>query len=337
LLESAPQLAAASRANLAAALIAGGRRPDAVELLNTAPLDRTVTDSPETDGCLNTATRDAAALLCAWLDADPRHPSVPERVAQLEAHARDGRWNTTQDNAMALLALGKYCRIRPAFPAQSTGTVAWVEAGDAHAWTANARTVTLDRAWQFQPRDCRAVAITNHGPGPLYFHWRSEGVPADGQVEEADRGMEVRRTLLDADGRPLDAERVEQGQLVVVDISIRAPGTVLRNVVVDDLLPAGLEVENARLDTAQVIPWARNVPALAVRHVDVRDDRVLLFVREVEGRRSFRYAARAVTPGEYVCPPVQAECMYDPNVRSVHGRHRLLVVAMEPDPVPKAP
>jgi uncharacterized protein YfaS (alpha-2-macroglobulin family) len=44
---------------------------------------------------------------------------------------------------------------------------------------------------------------------------------------------------------------------------------------------------------------------------------VLLFTKPVSGTSTFYYLARAVTPGRFTVPPISAECMYDPEVRSV--------------------
>jgi hypothetical protein len=45
---------------------------------------------------------------------DPQHAAVPQLVHLLEQRQRDGHWGTTQDNALALLALGKYAQRMPA-------------------------------------------------------------------------------------------------------------------------------------------------------------------------------------------------------------------------------
>jgi uncharacterized protein YfaS (alpha-2-macroglobulin family) len=51
----------------------------------------------------------------------------------------------------------------------------------------------------------------------------------------------------------------------------------------------------------------------------VRDDRLLLFTGYLNGRGTFYYAARAVTPGTFTYPPVTVACMYEPEIRSVSG------------------
>ncbi|MCL4694625.1 MAG: hypothetical protein KJ060_19200, partial [Candidatus Hydrogenedentes bacterium] len=53
-------------------------------------------------------------------------------------------------------------------------------------------------------------------------------------------------------------------------------------------------------------------------HLEIRDDRLVVAFDELDrGTHKFYYIARAVTPGTYQYPAVEAECMYD---ASVHGR-----------------
>ncbi len=98
--------------------------------------------------------------------------------------------------------------------------------------------------------------------------------------------------------------------------------------VVEDLLPAGLEVENARLATAakdhdDAAP--ADVPAFG-DVTDVRDDRVVIVGRiDGTGRCRATYLARAVTPGVYVAPPARAEAMYDLNTNATTAAGTLVV------------
>ena len=103
----------------------------------------------------------------------------------------------------------------------------------------------------------------------------------------------------------------------------------LANVVLDDLLPAGLEVENARLatasHTAEPATTDGQPPAFA-DVTDVRDDRVII-VGHIGGTGHARaaYLTRAVTPGTYVAPPARAEAMYDLNTNGSSAAGTLTV------------
>jgi len=88
-----------------------------------------------------------------------------------------------------------------------------------------------------------------------------------------------------------------------------------KNVIVADLLPAGFEIENPRLD-ADVLAGQKLEGAATPAYLEIRDDRLVVAFDALEaGTHHFYYLVRAVTPGSFQYPPVHAECMYDPAVR----------------------
>jgi hypothetical protein len=85
----------------------------------------------------------------------------------------------------------------------------------------------------------------------------------------------------------------------------------LKNVVVEALLPAGLEVENPRLNTA-TIPGTELAAATRPDNLDIRDDGVIFAFDSLPSDTfHFYFVVHAVTPGKYVLPAAFAECMYD--------------------------
>ena len=101
------------------------------------------------------------------------------------------------------------------------------------------------------------------------------------------------------------------------------------NVAVEDPLPAGFEAINAQLAsssaneidaaaTADVNQNQAHIPSAyeaGVNHVELRDDRVLLFAQSFEpGTFVYSYLVRATSPGSFVVPPTQAEEMYRPEI-----------------------
>lgn len=113
------------------------------------------------------------------------------------------------------------------------------------------------------------------------------------------------------------------GEDVIVKWTILASET-LENVVITDLLPAGLEVENPRIGGNSVRGEDKDL--LQAEYVSLRDDRVLGFFSVPGSKRCvYFYSARAVTRGEFVLPPITAEAMYLPEVRSLHGAGRVVV------------
>jgi uncharacterized protein YfaS (alpha-2-macroglobulin family) len=114
---------------------------------------------------------------------------------------------------------------------------------------------------------------------------------------------------------------------VKVELTVES-AAALENVVIEDLLPAGLEIENPRLvtqapahrDGADEPGAAGGPPRFDDRRLDVRDDRLILVGHlSAKGAARYVYTSRAVAPGAFVVPPVRGECMYDAGTSSISG------------------
>lgn len=308
-----------TRAYLAAALIAAGKRREGAAVLGSVATDAAVRTARQAGGSLRSGVKEDAVLLTAWLEADPENAAIPGLVRRLELGREDGRWTTTQENAAALMALGKYCRLLAGDRKTIAGRVAW------QGLKPRAFSGCNEHHASFWSLSGGRLELTNSGAGPIYYYWKSEGVPADGKLPEEDRGLRVRRAFLDLAGKPLDPEKLSQGELVVVGVTLDAGAEQLANIVVEDLLPAGLEIENVNLKTSEAVGWCKTNETLRLLHADIRDDRMVAFPAPFSGRQSYFYAARAVTPGEFSLPAVLASGMYDPSVRSAHGGGKITV------------
>ena len=63
--------------------------------------------------------------------------------------------------------------------------------------------------------------------------------------------------------------------------------------------------------------WIKN--AATPTSLDVRDDRINMFVDMNSNRQVYYYAVRAVTPGVYRMGPVSADAMYNGEYHSYNG------------------
>jgi len=320
--EEGAQLKIDSRARVAGALALADRHPEAFRILGLSEKDDPYT--ADIGGCLNSHASDIAVLLTALLDVNPSDIRVPVLAEDLMDTQINGRWSTTRDNAVALMALGKYARLRESRDTTVEAELSWNDGVESRA-IGKTEEISVRPEFSGPPE----ITITNAGPGPLYCYLKSSGVPI-GELElEKDSLLEVRRRLLNEEGEPLVGTEIRQGQLIVVEISVNTLGKRLDNLVIEDLLPAGLELENANLKTSQAVTWVKNDSPMPVRHVDQRDDRIVFFPGAFAGTKKVFYAARAVTTGQYIHPAVSASCMYAPAIKSVHGSGSLTVVADE--------
>jgi len=267
---------------------------------------------------LDSDVRDAALLLAAWIEVNPQHEAVTRLAQHLRDCQRDGHWGNTQDNALALLAFGKLARHLPAAEQPFAGTLALPD-GSVRAFSG-----TNDVAWSLGPGRGGAVTVKNDGPGTLYLLIRHEGVSAtpEGALEQ---GVSIRREFLDPEGEPIDPAELPQGELIVVRFTVDTKGRRLDQLVIEDLLPAGWEIENAHLATSQQCDWI-NQKEEGDSHRDVRDDRMLVFTGPIRDTARFHYAVRAVTPGLYALPPVTVSGMYEPEIRGVAAGGQVRVI-----------
>jgi uncharacterized protein YfaS (alpha-2-macroglobulin family) len=60
-------------------------------------------------------------------------------------------------------------------------------------------------------------------------------------------------------------------------------------------------------------------------HTDIRDDRIHFFTN-LNGRQTFYYTVRAVSPGTFTIGPASADAMYNGEYHSYHGAGTIKIV-----------
>ncbi len=265
----------------------------------------------------HSATRANASILYVLADVAPDHALVPVLMQELLNRRHLNRWYTTQENAWVLLALGRlYSQTEEP---DYHGTVEIN--GDDHSVT----TETFTHRWAEMSDE--TIEINLDGQGQAYYYWEARGIPTGRETEVVNEGIEIRRTLYTASGGPVSYDNIRQGDLVVVELRMKTQERVVRNVVVDDMLPAGLEIENPRLESRDRPDWIRHT-SMTPDYLDIRDDRLLLYTNLYPGEEQrFYYIVRAVTAGRFTLPPVTAECMYNPALRASNSAGFVQIVA----------
>ncbi|MFH1913648.1 MAG: MG2 domain-containing protein [Pseudomonadota bacterium] len=268
-------------------------------------------------GGMGSGLRDAALMLLALAEAAPSDPLVPELAADVARRMTAPDWGTTQENGLAFAALGR--TLAGIDPAPLTGRLA---AGDWTADFADAASVTLDT----DVADAPLTADLGAHNATVYWSVVTRGVPLPESLAPVSQGLEIRRTFLDRTGAIVDMTSLPQGALVIMKTEVRSVIGGVENVAVQCLLPAGLEVENPRLETTETAPLARDDELPLSGHQDLRDDRVLFFTDLPRpGWHAGYTQLRAVTPGSFALPPVQAEAMYDPDITASDAPGRMAV------------
>ncbi|MGE4441834.1 MAG: alpha-2-macroglobulin [Desulfomicrobium sp.] len=262
----------------------------------------------ESGGNLGSGLRDRALIALILLKNVPDDPRLPELMTRLGAELGGNAWHSTQETSLAFMAMGKYLStLDDARP--FSGTLAWPEGAQ-----------IFDETKLFTREDIRTAGALTLEKSPadraVFATVLTSATPkAESHVPQS-RGLEIEQTLLRENGLPLEGDSVRQGDLVIMRTRVRSTTGPIDNVVVQSLLPAGLEVENPRLATTERLDWMEEEAQLE-GHQDLRDDRILVFTNlDGNGWKTRHSVLRAVTPGRFTLPPAQAEAMYHPGLRA---------------------
>lgn len=305
-----------ARFYLAAALMTMNDKHGVSEILGVGLADKIIERNTGDD--LNSYVKTNSLALSMYMDIDPENPIVPTLVKRLKGAMKNGSWGTTQDNAAALLGLGKYIRYLNTQDTDYQGSI--VLDKNIVAQFDSTKTVEFKNI-DFGAKD---LELSAQGKGNIYYYWSSVGVPLSGKIEEKDKGIKIRRSLLTREGKDISLDKIVQGEIIVVDLTIQAD-VAYKNVIVEDLLPACFEIENPRIATSEKVDWMTK-DNFAPDQIDVRDDRLLLFTDLPSIQIiHYRYVVRAVTKGKFALPAISASCMYDPSIASASGQGNIEV------------
>jgi uncharacterized protein YfaS (alpha-2-macroglobulin family) len=318
-----------SLVHLGLALHLQGDQPRGMETLSRAfanPPRR-----PRWLGDYGSNLRDRALALALLRQHDVRVAGIDSELLGLARSLGGGsegsrRYFTTQEQ-LALFRLGRQLRRDGADPVGGRLRIGG-DSEDIAATAMFARTFgddALSAGVQFDPA----------GSGSLYVVRESVGVPRSPPAA-ADDGVSIRRDWFTTSGDAFTGNTVREGESLVVRLTIEARERS-DDLLVVDYLPGGLEAENLNLVDRRLLeslvidgmPMNERY-GVDIRNEEYRDDRYVAALRMWQGQTAqLYYLVRAVSPGEYVVPPPQAEDMYRPDIRSV-GQSRPQRITVTP-------
>jgi uncharacterized protein YfaS (alpha-2-macroglobulin family) len=262
-----------------------------------------------TGGCFDSDIRANAIMLNVLLEVEPASKQIPSIVKYLTQNA--DRTYSTQETSFAFLALGKAASLN----ADANVTVDILTDGKIiNKFSGKDLTVTDDKL------NAANITLKASGKGEVYYFWSAEGVKTNEKVKEEDSYMQIRRSFYSyKTGRLIPDFRFYQGELIVCKIELTGYDRNAENIVITDLIPAGFEIENPRLNPATELKWIPKNPMI-VQFMDIRDDRLLLFTDLKRNQTNdFYYLLRVVNQGTYQLPVIGAEAMYDQEYHSYNG------------------
>ncbi len=169
------------------------------------------------------------------------------------------------------------------------------------------------------------MRLTNTTDLPTDITLTAIGVP---EVAEpaGGYGYSIERSYYTMEGQLITGP-VTIGDRLVVVLTVRPAEKTGARLMIDDPLPAGLEIDNPNLlrsGDVRALDWLDTNTA---RHTEFRSDRFLAAVDwRSENSLRLAYVVRAVSPGDFHHPAALVEDMYRPQYRAYTDTKRLIVV-----------
>lgn len=288
--------------------------------------------SEELQLLMHSSSRTDAILLLVLLELDPQNDLIPKVTRGLLDARVNGRWDTTQANSYAVWALSRYFKVYESAPTAFTAQLflGKTQVGESRFADKSLREELLEVPMAFlQEKHPKELTIGKTGTGRFYYRVGLKYAPKDSKLAALDQGFTVTRKYESGTGDKDDVRRNADGSWEIragayVRVSLQVVVQDRRfYVVVDDALPAGLELVNSAYKTSAQTPSARDpegegwggYPSWRFNHRELRDERSLHFADELTpGTYQLSVLARATVRGTFVVPPTRAEEMYHPEV-----------------------
>ena len=220
-------------------------------------------------------------------------------------------WHSTQGTAWGLLAMAAYYEGAgdPDAPLAYRYSLADGSAASPAGGVVQ-RGATSAIALPAPDRVAQTLTFENTGTRRAYARLVTAGTPSTTQSRDAASNLAMSVEYTDLGGRPLDPQRLPQGQDFLARVTVRHPGRLpdYTDLALTQIFPSGWEIRNRRLEGAPDLN-----PGLD--YEDIRDDRVLSYFDLAAGKsQTVLVTLNAAYPGRFYLPDRVCEAMYDNEV-----------------------
>lgn len=248
------------------------------------------------------------AIIVNSLAAMGRFGQAEPLVAEISSALTSDHWHSTQSVAWALLAMSRYAGNASTGKAFSFDRAVGDESP---AHVASAKPVYRSSLKDF-PDQGGDVTLANTSERTLYASITTRGIPKAGSEEASSKGIGLRLRFADANGDPVDINRLAQGTDFIAEISIlNQSERDISNLALNFAIPSGWELLHAQYTGQGETP-----PALDYQ--DVRDDRVLSYLGLKAGKGvTLKFQLNAAYLGRFYLPATLVEAMYDAGTHAL--------------------
>ncbi len=302
-----------------------------------------------------TNVKTTAIALQAFTRIRPESPLIPKIIKRIIGARVDGHWSTTQETSIALASLTEYLKSTGEAQASYKARIA-LNGPDIETYTVDPKNILDQKTITKLLSDLKiggdgnSVVFAKDGTGRLYYDLVLKYVLPAEKIQPRSEGFVIQRSYY----RMSDEKMLTPVTNAKPGENLRAKLTVIvpedrTAVAVEAPVPAGMEIVNFELDTADktltygyekgqlVLPpctpfFGSGVDAGQCvtadgasdgyymgyagnwTHKEVRDDRLALFAdRLPKGVYQYNYFVQVTTVGSFINPPAVVSEMYFPE------------------------
>ena len=280
--------------------------------------------------CYQNETVQYAAILSALVSVNPKDEMVDRLIHTLLSKQANGRWQNTITTASVLDSIYTYIQKRDLDSTNYT-TSAMINGRQVmkesfNGVAAKPKTIKLPFEDEFISSLARDKAIPivfeKDGSGYLFYTVEMKYALPDEAQAARDEGLKITYEITDFDtGELINVSKdtcdlkLESGKLYRAKIFVETTRT-RQFVALRAPIPSGAEILDSTLvTTGSAGKITTNGSRSWMSHKNVTDNELQFFWDDMRsGRYSVDFTFRAVRRGIYPTPPVQGECMYEPEV-----------------------
>lgn len=292
----------------------------------------------------DTDTRTTALVLQMLSRTNPDNPLVPKILRYMLMEKKDGRYQSTQETAVSLMALIDYLKSSHELEPAYTGNVALNGLEKLNkAYTrkniGDHDTVKISLKDLLPDNQDNEITFDRSGMGKMYFDMTLKYYLPTEKIKAREEGIIVKHEYFNTEDKKFEhpVNTVKVGENLKAKMTIVIPEDRYY-VMVEDFLPAGLEGIDFSLNTSQQellnrlqdnyfgemakggydgkgYYYGNGINNWWFNYSEFRDDRVMYFADYLPaGVYEIDYFVRATTPGIYHDLPVLAQETYFPEV-----------------------
>lgn len=274
------------------------------------------------------STRRDQAIILEMMVLTDRLGQAGRLADDIGAALSSQSWYSTQSTAYMLLALGKYLKsVDGPLGLEISGRV-YLPDGSIREFRSGNEPLVL----QLEQGFGSALRIeADSASGKVFAALEWDGVPLMSSEEELSRNLDLKVRWLNEDGVEIDPAELAQGAVFWghFRVSKQEYSENIEELALVQILPAGWEIENVRLNDESLPSWMSNMELGHEEYLDIRDDRIMWFF-DMPGYRTnydFMVKLNAVTVGDFTRPQALLEAMYDDRYKAIRKGGAVKVTA----------